>query len=140
VLCKDVMENEVDVLSRKDTIERAAVLMRESDIGFLPVCDEENRPIGVVTDRDLVLRILAERRPATTPVEQVMSRHVVTVSPFDAIEEAHRAMADHQVSRVVCVNGGGQVVGVISLADLSDVDERDIGTTLQEVKAPGGLR
>lgn len=140
MLCKDVMENEVDVLSRKDTIERAAILMRESDIGFLPVCDEENRPIGVVTDRDIVLRGLAERRPVSTSVEHIMSREVVTVSPFDSIEEAHRAMADHQVSRVVCVTGGGQVVGIISLADLSDVDERDTGTTLQEVKAPNGLR
>lgn len=140
MLCKDVMENEVDLLSRKDTIEQAAVLMRESDVGFLPVCDEESRPIGVITDRDIVLRILAERRPVSTPVEQVMSTHVVTVSPSDSIDDAHRAMADHQVSRVICVNGGGQVVGIISLADLSDVDERDTGATLQEVKAPGGLR
>lgn len=140
MLCKDVMENEVDVLLRKDTIEHAAVLMRESDIGFLPVCDEERRPIGVVTDRDLVLRVLAERRPPSTTVDQIMSRHVVTISPFEPIEEAHRIMARHQISRLVCVNGGGQVVGIISLADLSDVDEHDVGLTLHEVKAPSGAR
>lgn len=140
VLCEDVMENEVDVLSRKDTVERAAAIMRESDIGFLPICDEENRPVGVITDRDIVLRVIAERRPLTTPVEQVMTRHVVTCSPFDEIAEAHRLMAEHQVSRIVCVNGGGHAVGVISLADLSDVDEQETGETLQEVKAPGAIR
>lgn len=140
MLCEDVMENEVDVLSRRDTVERAAALMRESDIGFLPVCDEERRPIGVVTDRDIVLRVIAERRPPSTPVEQVMTRHVVTCSPFDEIAEAHRLMSDNQVSRVVCVNGGGHVVGIISLADLSDVGEHETGATLQEVKAPGAIR
>lgn len=140
MLCEDVMETEVDLLSRKDTVERAAAIMRESDIGFLPVCDEESRPIGVITDRDIVLRVLAERRPPSTPVEQVMTRHVVTCSPFDAIVDAHRLMAENQVSRLVCLNGGGQVVGVISLADLSDVGEDETGETLQEVKAPGAMR
>lgn len=140
MLCEDVMENEVDVLSRNDTIEQAAAIMRESDIGFLPVCDEDNRPIGVLTDRDIVLRVIAERRPLTTSVEEVMTRHVVTCSPFDDVAEAHRLMAEHQVSRIICADGLGHVVGVISLADLSDVDEEETGETLQEVKAPGPVR
>lgn len=139
MLCKDVMETDIETLSKDDTAEKAAIAMRDSDVGFLPVVDERGKPIGAVTDRDIVVRVIAAGKPYDSKIDDFMTRDVVTVRAFEDLAEAHERMAEHQISRMICTDELGRLSGVISLADLADVDEEETGETLQEVKAPAPM-
>ena len=97
----------------------AARLISRHNVGALPVCANDRRLRGVVTDRDIVLRcIAAEEDPAQTMVRDIMTRNCATVSPGDDCREATRLMAVQQVRRLPVVDGG-KLVGMISLADLA---------------------
>jgi CBS domain-containing protein len=138
--CEEAMTEEVETVAITDTVLQAARRMRELDIGFLPVVQEDGTPVGTITDRDIVVRALAAERPPTTRVDEVMSPDVVCCRPDDEVEEAERLMRANQVSRVLVVDETGQVAGVISLADVARADtEPEAGETLSDVKtgAPG---
>lgn len=96
--------------------------MRDYDVGIVPVLDARGRPVGVVTDRDLTLRVLAEQLPPLTPLSRVMSPKVITCRVDEALEVAEERLAQTQRSRIVVVNRDGAVVGVISLSDISQVE------------------
>jgi CBS domain-containing protein len=110
--------------------------MRDEDIGFVPVCDQQGKPLGAVTDRDLCVRILAEGRSHDEKLETVMTRDVVGCRAGDEVREAQRLMREHQTSRVMVCDDGGKLKGVISLQDLAELDRDDsTGQTLQAVKS-----
>jgi CBS domain-containing protein len=97
--------------------------MRDKEIGFCPVCDDSGRVVGTLTDRDLTIRVLAERRrPEETCAGDVMSRGVVACRPTDDLLIAERLMSEHKVSRMLCVDESGKPVGVISLSDIATVN------------------
>jgi len=100
-----------------DNVYELAVLMKQFDIGFIPIVDGK-KLIGVVTDRDLVVRGYADKNPGSTAVEEVMTKHLETISPEAAIEEAAQRMAACQIRRLPVVDGG-ELVGVVSLGDLA---------------------
>jgi CBS domain-containing protein len=107
------------------TAEMAANLLNQCDTGILPVVQDslDLRLIGVVTDRDLCLAVIAARRdPAHTAVNECMSRNAKCVGPDDGVEHAVRIMAEHQVRRLPVVEEDGKLVGMISLADLVEQD------------------
>jgi len=135
MLCSEIMKLDVECVSPKTSLREAARAMRDRNIGFLPVCDEERRSIGVVTDRDIAVRAIAEGCGDSTPVETIMTREVVSCRPEDELRHAHELMARHRKSRIVCVDRRGRVKGVISLSDLADLDELEGGSTLREVSA-----
>ena len=98
--------------------------MRDRNIGFLPVCDADGSLAGVVTDRDLTIRVLAEHRsPSTTRVAEVMTQELLTCSADDDLEHAQALMAHHQKSRIICVDVQGCPAGVISLSDLANIED-----------------
>jgi CBS domain-containing protein len=100
------------------TVQEAARLMKSEDVGALPIVDD-GRIIGVVTDRDLSIRVVAEARGADTPVREVGSKDIVTIDPQQSLEEAARLMAEHQVRRLPVVEEDGRLVGVLAQADVA---------------------
>jgi CBS domain-containing protein len=128
---KELMAEPVTV-SGDATLTEAARLMRDADIGDVIVADG-GRPVGVVTDRDIVVRGIAEEHaPGDTTVADVCTRDLVTVSPDDTIEQAAQLMREVAVRRLAVVEGD-RLVGVISLGDLAI--ERDESSALADISA-----
>ena len=112
------------------SVREAARAMRDAQIGDVIVI-ENNQVCGIVTDRDIVVRTVAETRdPATTPLADICSHNLLTVTPTDSVEEAVRLMRTHAVRRLPVVDGG-RAVGIVSLGDLAV--ERDPGSALGEI-------
>lgn len=115
-------------------LSEVAKVMRDRDVGFLPVCDNAGRVLGVVTDRDIAVRACAQGlAPVLTSAGQVMTTDVVTCSADDEVLVAERKMIDHAVARVLVVDGEGRVAGVVSLADIAQVLDSDSARTLRAV-------
>ncbi len=128
------MKRDVKCVSPRDTVEEAAVLMRDENIGFLPVCDQSMKVLGTLTDRDIAIRLVAAKKPASTFVEDVMTREVVACRPEDDIRDAERVMAKNHKSRILSVDEGGRLIGVISLSDIAQHERgRRASDTLREV-------
>lgn len=131
----EIMSRHVEFIAAEASVQDAAVLMGELDIGALPVGAPE-RLDGVVTDRDLVFRVLAEGRdPRRTTVLEVATRTVFTCAPEDTVSAATDLMAAHNVRRLPVVEGG-TVIGWLTLSDLSRVllvDSSSVQAALQEL-------
>ena len=123
MLCEEIMKRDIQCVSPVDSIEDAARLMRDENVGFLPVCDESRQVLGTITDRDIAVRGVAESLPATTAVEDVMTGELVSCSDKDDLEVAEQLMAENHKSRIVCLDSDGQLVGVISLSDIAQLAE-----------------
>ncbi len=116
---QELMTQGVVSVAPEDSAETAARLMSRHNIGSLPVCTEDKRPAGIVTDRDIVLRcVAAGKDPACTRVQEIMTDRVVTVSPGDSDETAGAVMAREQIRRVPVAENGA-LVGMVSLGDLA---------------------
>lgn len=136
MLCEVLMKTSVECVSPQDSVAIAARIMRDRNIGFLPVCDETSeKVVGTLTDRDIAIRAVADRKPGTTPVEGIMTRDVIACHPQDDITTAEELMAGNLVSRVMCMDEEGQLVGVISLSDIAQMDGAHAAKTLEQVSA-----
>jgi CBS domain-containing protein len=120
--CSDVMTRNPVCCLPGDLVVKAARLMQSEDIGSIPVIENEagKNLVGIVTDRDLALRIVAEGRPATsTKVEEVMTRDVITCHMDDDVQKAMDAMSGHQLRRIPVVDDDYKIVGIIAQADVA---------------------
>ncbi len=116
------------------SVRDCARLMKEKNIGFVPICNEKGEPVGTITDRDLALRVLAEGRSPDTRVEDVMTREIVSVPTGDDLAKAEELMRERKKSRVMVCDPQGKLVGVISLSDIAEVEsEGAAARTLREV-------
>lgn len=116
---RDLMSQGVVSITPGESAALAARLLSRHNVGSLPVCGEDGRLRGIVTDRDIVLRcVAAEEDPSKVPVRDIMSRNCAVVSPNDDAREAGRMMAAAQVRRLP-VTEEGKVVGMVSLGDLA---------------------
>ncbi|KAB4815932.1 CBS domain-containing protein [Bacteroides thetaiotaomicron] len=116
---RDLMSQGVVSITPGESAALAARLLSRHNVGSLPVCGEDGRLRGIVTDRDIVLRcVAAEEDPSKVPVRDIMSRNCAVVSPYDDAREASRMMAAAQVRRLP-VTEEGKVVGMVSLGDLA---------------------
>ena len=119
-----------------DSVRDIARVMREENIGFVPICDEEGKPVGTITDRDLAIRVLAEGRSTDEKLGAFITREVVSCRVEQDIQEAERLMREHRKSRIIVCDDAGKVTGVISLHDIADIESGEAaGKTLQEVKS-----
>jgi CBS domain-containing protein len=136
VRCREIMTTDVKTVSRDTPIRDVAVNMREGDVGSMPVA-ENGKLVGIVTDRDIVVRAVAEGREASTHVGEVMTAEIFSVRPDDFAFEAVRLMGDKQVRRVPVVHDDGSLAGIIAMADvaLEMEDEREIAETLEEISS-----
>ena len=115
----DLMNDHVVSVGMSEPVSSAARILRQQNVGSLPVCGDDGRLVGIVTDRDIVLRCVAAGGSADEmAVGDVMTHNLITVSPFDTVGDAARRMADAQVRRLpVCKDG--ELVGMLSLGDLA---------------------
>lgn len=135
---------DVDLADADETVGQIASRMRDRGVGTLLILDEAKRPLGIITDRDLVKRVLAVGRdPSTTLVEEVMTRDLRTVSEEGAIEAALSLMRSGRFRRLPVVNNQGQLVGLLSLDDvliLLAEEFTDVGRLLERETPPGLAR
>lgn len=118
------MKRYIEEVRPWDNLHTAARKMRDRDVGFLPVVDEQGQPVGTLTDRDLVVRCLAEdKRPSNVAVREVMSTELVSCGRWDDLRVAEELMARHHKSRILCVGESGGLAGIISLADIAEKEE-----------------
>jgi CBS domain-containing protein len=133
----DITNTDVETLSPDATIEEAAQQMRDGDYGVLPVGDDENL-IGIITDRDIAIRAVAEGKDVDTPVSEVMSEGVVYANEDDSVEEAAQIMSDHQIRRLPVVDSDNKLVGIVSIGDFA-VEVSDLGPVaeaMSKISAP----
>lgn len=135
---RDLMTTDVESLEPSDSVEEAARKMRLFDVGLFPVC-EADRVVGVLTDRDITVRVIAEGRdPSTTRVSDVMSREVASVSEDAELGEAVHILAKHRVRRLPVLDRRGRLVGLISIGRLAKVKQEKLAG--QVFKAVVGSR
>ena len=116
---KDLMTVKPRTVKSGDSVVEAAKLMKGEDAGIAPIVDGE-KLVGVVTDRDIAIRVVAEGRdPQSTKVEEVASQNVVTVDPQQDLDEALRLMAQHQLRRLPVIEEDGTLVGIVAQADVA---------------------
>ncbi|QKS71548.1 CBS domain-containing protein [Paenalkalicoccus suaedae] len=114
---RDIMTKNVETCDPTDTIYEVAVKMREQGVGSIPICEGE-KLIGMVTDRDLVIRDIALKKANSSPISEIMTDQIYTVKEEDSLERAAETMASHQVRRVPVVEGE-TLVGIVALKDIS---------------------
>lgn len=131
--CSDIMKTDIECALPEMSIQQAASKMRDQNIGFLPVCNEEFKVLGAITDRDIAIRGVADNLSTATTVAELMSREVVCCHGDDDLDFARELMARHQKSRIMCLDHHGRLEGVISLSDLAQVDEGSGIETLRHV-------
>lgn len=133
---KDIMTRDCITMSKQETIFDAACKMRDHNIGIVPVV-EGKRLLGVVTDRDIVVRGLAERLTGSEPVERVMSENVQCASPDMTVEDAAKLMAAEQIRRLPIVENG-ELVGIVAIGDLAvrHDTEDEAGEALSRISEP----
>ena len=134
--CREIMTRSVKTAGRQTTLREVAVLMRDGDMGSVPVV-ENDVLVGIVTDRDIVVRAIADGRGPETPIGEVMTTEIFSVGENDFVFEAIRLMGDRQVRRVPIVDEAGGLAGIIAMADvaLETEDEREIAETLEEISS-----
>lgn len=130
---KEIMTTDMVTVGLEDNVYEIAVKMKQHDIGFIPVV-EGKRLIGVVTDRDLVLRGYAEKRSGSAAVKEVMSDEVTVIPPTMSVDEAAQIMAKKQLRRLP-VAENGELLGVVSLGDLAvrEKSQSEAGQALSEI-------
>ena len=130
---RDAMSENPTTVDPGTTAEEAARTMNAEDVGSLPIVDGD-RLVGVVTDRDLALRVLGEGKNGGTTVGEIASKEVVTVDPQQSVEEAARLMAEHKVRRLPVCEEDGKLVGVIAQADIAQSGHDALtGETVQQI-------
>ncbi|MEH7222432.1 CBS domain-containing protein [Bacillus sp. JJ1566] len=114
---RDVMSTDVEYCTPLDNVYEVAVKMKDLDVGAIPIL-EDKKLIGMITDRDLVVRGYAEKRSGSNKVTNVMSEDLITCTPDTSLEEASQLMAKHQIRRLPVIENE-QLVGMLSIGDLS---------------------
>jgi CBS domain-containing protein len=123
---QDIMTANPATCNERDSIIDAAVTMKRKNIGVIPIVDDYGRCRGIVTDRDLCIRILAERKDPSTNLGKIMSTNLLTCYPEDQLSNVLREMEGQQVKRVVVIDDQQHCVGIISEADIAQrMQERD---------------
>lgn len=136
---REVMSSDVEVINPNDTLRDAAEKMRSLNVGPLPVCDGE-RILGMITDRDIVVRAIAlGRDPNTTQVADAMSSGIEYCFDDDNVDDVLRNMRVKQIRRMIVVDRSKKLVGIVALGDLSgEVSEQQVAETLEGISEPSG--
>jgi CBS domain-containing protein len=136
--CRDIMTRDVTICSPENNLREVADMMEDDDVGSIPVV-ENGRLIGLVTDRDIVCRIIAEGKDTrTTIAREAMTADLVTCTPDESIIEAIHKMGEHQIRRLPICDPGGRLQGFISISDIALEAERDrdLACVLEKISKP----
>ena len=137
---QDVMTKNPRSVSPATSVREAAQIMKTQDVGFVPVVDENRRLVGVITDRDIAIRLVADGRDVNTAVREVMSSgNIATLTADQDVDKAMQTMASEKVRRVPVVDERGSVVGVVAQADIvRKANDRKAEETVERISEPGG--
>ena len=130
---RDVMTHNPRTVSPQDSIQNAARIMRDEDTGIVPVVDN-GKPVGVITDRDIVVRAVAEGGQLNRPVRDIVTNELVAATPDMSVSEATELMSAHQVRRLPVVENN-RLVGIVSIGDIAVKEGKDsrVGDALQHI-------
>ena len=133
---RDIMSDDCTCIGENDTVLEAAKRLAELDVGAMPICGEDDRLKGMLTDRDIVVKVLAEGRdPASTRAGELGQGdgQTVTIGADDSIDEAIKTMAEHQVRRLPVIDGR-RLVGIVAQADIArNIDDDQVGQLLEAI-------
>lgn len=135
---KDIMTHDVYALQENDTILDAADLMTKHDIGAIPIIDNKNRIVGIVTDRDIVIRAVSQEISLEESVGKIMSTDVYTIKEVDPVGIATKIMSDFQIRRLPVINNAEELIGIVALGDISTNELCDLkaAQALSEISMP----
>ena len=133
---KDIMSGSPDCASVNDTLTDAAKKMRQLEVGALPICGDDNRLKGVITDRDIVINCVAEGGdPSSVKVSELAEGKPVTIGADDSVEEILRTMSEHGVRRLPVIDGD-ELVGIVSQADVAkNLPEDKVGDLVEGISS-----
>ena len=139
---KDIMTPDPACCTPDTALQRVAELMVENDCGEIPVIESvsSTKPVGVITDRDIVCRTVAKGlNPLTLTASDCMTTPALTVTPDTSVDECCRVLEENQIRRVPVVDAGGSCCGIVALADIArHAARRDAGEVVKEVSEPSG--
>lgn len=138
---RDIMTNDPECITRDSTLQDAARLMRDGGFGAVPVVEDtrERRVVGIITDRDIAIRHVAEGHTSSCSVGDHMTGRIKTVRVDDDLGDVEEIMADEQIRRVPVVDQDDRLVGMIAQADIARRDSPgDVGETVQDISKRGG--
>ena len=135
---RDIMSTDVHSISAEATALDAAKKLRDLNVGALPICGEDNRLKGMITDRDIVVKVLAQGKDPSTVTAGELGQgdsETVTIGADDSIDEALRTMKEHAVRRLPVIDGT-ECIGIVSQADLAkEIDEEQVGELVEAISA-----
>ena len=131
---RDVMSGSAECVKSTQTMLDAAKKLANLDVGAMPICGEDDRLKGMITDRDIVVKVLAAGKdPAETQADDLAEGKPVTIGADDSVEEALRTMIDHKVRRLPVIDGH-DLIGIVSQADLAQaLDNADVGELVEAI-------
>jgi CBS domain-containing protein len=133
---REVMTGGAECIGENDTLLDAAKRLAELNVGAMPICGDDDRLKGMLTDRDIVVKALAQGKdPGSTRAGELAEGKPVTIGADDSVEEALHTMAEHKVRRLPVIDGH-QLIGIVSQADLArNVDEEEVGELVEAISA-----
>jgi len=133
---REVMTGGAECIQENDTIATAAKRLAELDVGAMPICGEDNRLKGMLTDRDIVVKVVAQGKDVnSTTAGELGQGKPVTIGADDSVDEALHTMAEHKVRRLPVIDGH-DLIGIVSQADLArNVDEEKVGDLVEAISA-----
>ena len=130
---REIMTSNVECLAPEASLKEIAQEMKSLDVGFIPIC-ENDRLVGTVTDRDIVIRHVADGRDVnTTQVREIMSREIIYAFEEDDVKTVAERMREKDVRRILILDENKRLVGVVSIGDISKVEEKVSGKTLHDI-------
>jgi len=134
---RDLMTTNITTADLNSSVTEIAKSMRDFNVGSIPVCDRNDNLVGIVTDRDIVLRNVAEGGRRKNKAQDVMSSKLITVTPDTHVHEAARIMAENQIRRLPVVENG-RLVGIVSIGDFAtqNIYVNEAGDALSEISRP----
>ena len=135
---REIMTPNVECIGENDTVLDGAKMLAKLNVGSMPICGEDNRLKGMLTDRDIVVKVLAEGRdPATTTAGQLGEGKPVTIGADDSLQLAIQTMAEHKIRRLPVIDGH-DLVGIVSQADIAKhAEDDDIGRLVEVISTVG---
>jgi CBS domain-containing protein len=133
---KEIMTTQIETVTPSMPIAKVAEKMRDLDIGFIPVCEKNNKIVGTVTDRDITIRSVAQGRdPRLAPVSEIMTQTVFHCYEEDDVDSVARSMQQSEVRRMVILDRQENLVGIVSLGDIARVsgEQSMAGETLRQI-------
>jgi CBS domain-containing protein len=133
---RDIMSGDAECVQETDTILDAAKALADRDVGAMPICGQDERLKGMLTDRDIVVKVLAKGMdPSSTKVSEIAEGKPVTIGADDSIDEALRTMSEHKVRRLPVIDGH-ELIGIISQADIArNLDDEKTGDLVEAISA-----